>query len=99
MAYQAELMRDRIAALEQAVEQATKRRSRKRKRIQKGGILTYDTGSQLVSTEGGRGENAEKGSGQLGADQAQPNQRRCRNCGRTGHNTRTCQIEREASIE
>ena len=100
IAHQAELMRDRVATLEKALEEASKRKSRKRKRIQKGEDISFEAASQLVPVDNGTvGESTKKSRGKARADGAQPTQRRCGNCGETGHNARTCQIVEDSPIE
>jgi len=100
LAHEHELMRDRIATLEKALHEATKRKSRKRKRVQDGRTLTYDGGSQLASINNGTvGESTKGGGSKARADGVQPTRRRCGNCGRTGHNARTCQIVEDSPVE
>ena len=45
------------------------------------------------------GESTNKRRGKARADGQQPTQRRCGNCGETGHNARTCQIVEDSPIE
>ena len=100
IAHQAELMWDWVATLEKALEEATKRKSCKRKRIQKGKDISFEAASQLVPVDNGTvGESTKKSRGKARADGAQPTQRRCGNCGETGHNARTCQIVEDSPIE
>jgi len=98
--HQFELMHDRVATLEKALEEATKRKSRKRKRIQKGDEISFENALQLVPLEDGTvGDSTKKSRSKARADGAQPTQRRCGNCGETGHNARTCQIVEDSPTE
>ena len=100
MAHQAELFRDQITSLEKAVEDATRRKSRKRKCIQQGGTLTYKDRSQLAPVENNTVvQSTKRSSGKARADGVQPTQRRCGNCGGTGHNARTCQIVEDSPVD
>jgi hypothetical protein len=73
MAYQAELLGTRILRLEKALEDATKRKSRKRKRLQDGGALEYEAGTQLVLKKERTVMHSEKRSrGKAKAEGAQP---------------------------
>jgi hypothetical protein len=91
MAHQITLMRSRIATLQNANKAATERRKRKKKRIQKEGALRVAEGLDLIAQaevdeqvvgETREGKRRESGN----ASQ----QRRCRRCKETGHNSRTC---------
>lgn len=88
------LMRDEIASLRKANKAASKRKLRKRKYIKNQGILTKDEGTKLIAIEGaGRQEEGEKPAKRLRAESGATQQRRCGRCGKTGHNSRTCQKE------
>ena len=82
------LLEARVAKLEQANQAASERKKRKKKQIQEGGTL-----SQAEAEEIQREEDAEakaKGEGaQVGSSSKV--KRRCKTCGKTGHNKRTCQ--------
>jgi hypothetical protein len=100
MLHQNALQAARIHELEEQLAEMTKRKSRKRKRIRQGRTIEHGTASAQVATEAsvaaGRAKKA-RGSGDQ--ERAQPTVRRCRNCGRTGHNARTCKKDTEASSE
>ncbi|KAF2792983.1 hypothetical protein K505DRAFT_194660, partial [Melanomma pulvis-pyrius CBS 109.77] len=68
-----------------------KRKSRKQKYIQTEGTLTIAEGAKLAPKIGAGGQEtvAESLRGSGAADAA-PQQRRCRRCGKTRHNARTC---------
>ena len=82
------LLEARIAKLKEANQAASERKKRKKKRIQEGGTL-----SQAEAEKIQREEDAEakaKGEGiQVGSSRKVI--RRCKTCGKTGHNKRTCQ--------
>jgi cell division septum initiation protein DivIVA len=91
MLHENTLQRARIHELEEQLAEMTKRKSRKRKRIQQGGTMEYGTAAALQRSKRARGSG--------GQEPAQPALRRCGNCGRTGHNARTCKKDIEASSE
>jgi hypothetical protein len=87
------LLRSEVEVLRQSNEALSKRRRAKRRRLQNRGKMTVDEGREAInqidvdaqvaaesSRSGGRGESA------------RGKERRCGTCGKTGHNTRTCQI-------
>jgi hypothetical protein len=85
------LMRDEIDSLRAANEAATRRRSYKRKRVQKEGNLTIEEGARLTALkEFGARTDRKKGKKKARVDRGEPTQRRCRQCGEAGHNSRTC---------
>ena len=100
MLHQNTLQAARIHELEEQLAVITKRKSRKRKRIQQGGTIEYGTAAAQVAAEAftapQRSKKARSGGNQ---EPAQPALRRCGNCGRTGHNVRTCKKDIEASSE
>ena len=97
MLHQNVLMSQRISELEAQLETVTKRKTRKRKRLQTGGVLEYGEGVSYVAAEASSSnQRTKKGGGGGGGEPAQPSQRRCGNCGETGHNARTCQKDTEA---
>ena len=91
MLHQNTLLAARVHELEEQLAVMTKRKTRKRKRIQQDGIMEYGTTAAQVAAEASavpqRSKKARDNSDQ---EPAQPVLRRCGNCGRTGHNTRTC---------
>ena len=100
MLHQNALLATRNHELEEQLAVMTKRKSRKRRRIQQGGTMEYGTAAAQVAAEASAGpQRSKKARG--GGDQkpAQPAVRRCGNCGRTGHNARTCKVDTEASTE
>src|SRR4051794_4366919 len=88
----------RITELKEQLQVITKRKARKRKRIQKGGTLEFGAGVELSTTRGPSSTPVTKKRCSRG-DQAGAllTIRRCGNCGKTRHNTRTCLKEVEES--
>jgi hypothetical protein len=78
----------------------TKRKSRKRKRIQHSGTMEYSEAAAQVAAEASvAAKRSKKARGGGDQERAQPTVRRCGNCGRTGHNARTCKKDTEVSSE
>src|SRR3954468_22664443 len=93
-------MSSRITELEEQVEVLTKRKSRKRKRIQQGGTMEFGEASDQVATAASTARQpSKKARGGDGQERTQPGVRRCGNCGKIGHNARTCQNDIRASSE
>lgn len=86
-------MKARIDELEVANAAMKKRKSRKRTRVQAGGTLTVEEGRELAATKA-RPAKAQRlqGSQRDDAEGSAPRQRLCSNCGKAGHNSRTCQV-------
>jgi hypothetical protein len=100
MLHQNALMSHRITELEEQLETITKRKTRKRKHIQHGGVMEYGEAALYVAAEASAARQpSKKARGGSSTEPAQPGQRHCGNCGRTGHNARTCQKDTEASSE
>ncbi|KAF2179292.1 hypothetical protein K469DRAFT_472288, partial [Zopfia rhizophila CBS 207.26] len=90
MAQEMVLIRDRVAELEAANKTVSRQKQRKRKRIQKGGVLSFSTGQNKSTKDPTTASSSsKKGRGKARADETKPTQRRCSNCGGTGHNART----------
>ena len=86
----------RIHELEEQLAEVTKRKTRKRKQIQHGGTVEY--GEAALSIAGSAAAACtvpKRARGSSGQERAQPGQRHCGNCGKTGHNARTCQEDAE----
>ena len=98
MLHQNALLAARNCELEEQLAVMTKRKSRKRKRIQQGGTMEYGTAAaQVAAKASGAPQLSKKTRGGGDQEPAQPALRRCRNCGGTGHNARTCKKDIEAS--
>ena len=90
------LLTRRVAELEKANEAATRRRLHKRKRIQKEGTLTSEEGQRLAALKAFSARSSKEGGRKRArADGGEPTQRRCKQCGETGHNSCTCKVEVE----
>jgi hypothetical protein len=85
------LMEARVRELEEQLAEITKRKARKRKRIQTGGTIEYGIGVSYVASEvQAASQSSKKARSSSNQERAPPAQRRCGNCGETGHNARTC---------
>jgi hypothetical protein len=100
MLYQNALLTACVYELEEQLAVVTKRKSRKRKQIQQGGTIEYGTIAAQVAAEASTApQRPKKACGSSDQEPAQPALRRCRNCGRTGHNACICKKDTEASSE
>jgi hypothetical protein len=94
------LIKARVRELEEQVAELTRRRGRKRKRIQTGGTIEFGAGALQVAESASAARTTSKKGGSRGSqERTQPAQRRCGNCGKTGHNARTCQKDVEKDSE
>jgi hypothetical protein len=94
MIHQHELIAARNKELEEQLAVITKRKTRKRKRLQHGGTLEYGEAADQVAASASLPAKApKKARGGGAAEGATATQRRCGNCGGTGHNVRTCQAD------
>ena len=100
MLHQNALLHSRVTELKEQLQVVTKRKTRKRKQIQKGGTLEYGEGATQVAAKAFAAlQSSKKACSREGQDGAQRALRRCKNCGGTGHNARTCQVAEEESSE
>jgi hypothetical protein len=100
MLHENALQHARIHELEEQLAEMTKRKSRKRKRIQQGSTMEYGTAAAQVAAKASAApQRSKKACGGGSQELGQPALRRCGNCGRTGHNARTCKKDIEASSE
>ena len=90
------IIKARVRELEEQLAEIIKRKGRKRKQIQHGGTMEYGAAALSVAESATAActvsKKARVGSSQ---ERAQPGQRHCGNCGKTGHNARTCQKDTE----
>ncbi|KAJ8112951.1 hypothetical protein OPT61_g4814 [Boeremia exigua] len=94
------LIKARVRELEEQLAVITKRKSQKRKQIQHGGTLEYGPAALQVAAEASvAAQPSKKTRGAGSAEGGQLTVQRCGNCGKTGHNARTCQEGAEASSE
>ena len=81
----------RVADLEAANRAASERRKRKKKRIQDGGTLSQVEAEAIVEQRDVDGQfEKEARDRRLRAGGSRGSIRRCKTCGETGHNKRTC---------
>jgi hypothetical protein len=93
MMHENALLRSEVHDLRQANEILSRRRRTKRSRLQKRGVMTVDEGREAtdqMDVDAQVGGESSRSGGQ--GRSAQTKERRCRSCGKTGHNARTCQI-------
>ena len=94
------LLKDRVTSLEQANQTLSRRRRARRVRVQQGGSLTLQEGQDLQDqrdVEQQVKDEIHRSSGRK--KRVETRERRCGMCGKTGHNTRTCQEGIETSEE
>ena len=91
MAHSITLLTDEVRTLQEANIALAKRRRAKRSRIQCGGALSIEE-SQALLAEKDKGKRVAIDNGDNGSlpKKRQVSQRRCGNCGKTGHNRQTC---------
>ena len=98
LAHEMTLMSAELCTLRAANQALSKRWRAKKNRICQGGVLTVEDVHDILAQEevdeqirrDKRSRGGHQNEGQLGA-------RRCGNCGKTGHNTRTCQEDVDMS--
>jgi hypothetical protein len=98
LAHEMTLMSAELRTLRAANEALSKRRRAKKNRIRQGGALTVEDAHDILAQEevdeqirrDKRSRGGRQNEGQLSA-------RRCGNCGKTGHNARTCQEDVDMS--
>ena len=100
MAHRMTLMEDELRTLRKANEALAKRRKVKRTRLQAGGTLIIEIVQVLMTakTTGGQ-QSGERSLEERSLEGGLASQRRCGNCGKPGHNIRTCQELEETSDE
>ena len=94
------LIREEVRNLREANMALSKRRRAKRTRVQDGGSLTVEDAQKLITEKEAKGSKREKrsdGEGNVGAGAS--TSRRYGNCGKAGHNVRTCQEVKKTSDE
>ena len=90
--HQMVLMQDRIRTLEQANRTISKRRRAKRSRIQEGGTLDLESAREILDSKDIEKQLTQETRANGGRrKRIELNPRRCGNCGKAGHNARTCQ--------
>jgi hypothetical protein len=100
MLHQNALQASRITELEEQLAVMTKRKACKRKHLQHSGTLEYGTAAaQVAAEESVAPQLLKKARGSSDHETAQPALRHYGNCGKTGHNTRTCKKDVEETSE
>ena len=99
MAHEMTLLSAEVRILRAANEALSKRRRAKKTRIRQGGVLIVEDAHDIIARKEAEEEvrrdiRAARGSHREG----QPSTQRCRACGETGYNTRTCQDTIEVSL-
>ena len=98
LAHTVTLLTAETHSLRKANEALSKRRRAKKTRVRQGGVLIVQDAEDILAQkdvdEQVRAERSAAGSTK-GAGPSTA--RRCGNCGETGHNVRTCQIDAEMS--
>jgi len=100
IAYRMTLMEEELRTLRQANQALAKRRRAKKTRVRAGGALSVGDAQVLIderdaATQQSGGRSAKGGATETRAAA----QRHCRQCGKAGHNVRTCQEVEETSDE
>ena len=92
MAHELVLLRAEIKEVRAANEVLSKRRRAKKTRLQQGGSLSFQEAEDLVAKNEVNIQTKEEiGRTKVCTISYKPRVRRCRACGNTGHNTRTCE--------
>ena len=98
--HQVALLKAEVSSLRKANEALAKRRRAKKSRLRQGGSLStqdaYDLLDERAIEEQIQQEMRKNGSQ---GDRSVGKERHCGNCGKTGHNVRTCQKDEEMSEE
>ena len=98
MAHSVTLLAAETQELRKANEALSRRRRAKRTRVQRGGTLAVgDAQDILAQNEVGEQVAREMRENCNGLNVRATTSRRCGNCGKPGHNTRTCQAGVEMS--
>jgi hypothetical protein len=91
--HQIALLKSENQILRQANETLSKRRRAKKTRLRNGGKMTVSEGMGVIDQKDIDAQIVAELSRSSGRGRsALARERRCRTCGKTGHNTRTCQI-------
>ena len=100
IAHEMTLVRSELRTLQAANKALAKRRRAKRTRLQEGGALTVEDALVLIAEKQSGGQKKGKEVEEGGPSEAGPaTVRRCRRCGKTGHNVRTCPVPEVMSDE
>ena len=92
------LVQNEVQTLRKANMALSKRRRAKRTRVQAGGALTVEEAQILIAQKDTGRQQSNRRPAEGDASEARPStSRRCRRCGKTGHNVRICQEVEETS--
>ena len=92
MAHKLVLLQAKLKDVQAANEVLSKRRRAKKTRLRQGGSLSFQEAEDLIAKkEVDTQILAEAGRNSVRTTQDEPRTRRCRSCGNTGHNARTCE--------
>ena len=96
MAHSVTLLTAENRTLQKANEALSRRRRAKKSRVRHGGALTAQSAREILAQEE-RKEQQGRGAveNQCSNSEGLVTVRRCRKCGKPGHNVRTCQLEAE----
>jgi hypothetical protein len=84
--------------LRKANEALSKRRRAKKTRVREGGALTVEDAHDILTRKNAEEQVVrDRRENRDGDGERRTTVRRCGNCGETGHNARTCQVEAEMS--
>jgi DDE superfamily endonuclease/Tc5 transposase DNA-binding domain/helix-turn-helix, Psq domain len=98
MIHSVALLTARVKALEEANHTLSKRRRAKKARFREGGSLTVQDGQDLLDQKAVDEQMMQEIRDNSGRKRrVETRERRCGNCGKTGHNTRTCEKHEETS--
>ena len=93
-------MKKENSQLRETNHMLSKRRRAKNKRLQKGGTLTVKEGQALLAQKESGGEQSQSAQEKGGRrKRVETKERRCSNCGKPGHNARTCEKDIETFSE
>ena len=94
MAHQITLLKAEAHNLRRANKVLSKRRRAKKTRVRQGGVLTIeDANALLAQKEVEKPVSWNRRESNNNSKEQQATIRRCSNCGKSGHNTRTCQVD------
>jgi hypothetical protein len=94
------LMKDRVRELEEANAALSKRRRARKSRIRAGGPLRVQDASNILDEKDMQAQLGEEVRARGGGTRSRATgSRHCSNCGKKGHNSRTCQEDREIDKE
>ena len=92
------LLATELRTLRKANEALSKRRRAKKTRVRQGGVLSIEDARDILSQKEAQEQAAKDMRENRGGGEARPaTVRRCGNCGKPGHNARTCQVDEEMS--